>query len=338
MQQRTDYYHRGRRYYPSGKKNAAIRRICLAAVFLLLFLSAAARCGYLGDAGAQIPGRRLYCQALAFTVPGFSQVLEYTPAEPEQKAPENYLRRLALPVLGDPKNLLLAQIPYLGDPGIEEVQTLENDADIPAKPRIIIPVQHSLAGRGRVLIHHTHATESFVPTSGVSFTEDLSLTVVQLGAELAAMLEEEYGIPVVHSRAVHDLPRETAYEKARPELEKLLAMYPDTVLVVDLHRDGIEATAMLDGQPAGQILFVVGNRYEGWEKNLQKAEFLHMMLEEKAPGISRGIRQYPLIYNQDLHTGSLLIELGSDKNSLDEARRTLPLLADALARLYTALP
>ena len=92
---------------------------------------------------------------------------------------------------------------------------------------------------------------------------------------------------------------------------------------------------MLDGQSAGQILL-------WWEIATKAGKTCKSRVSAhdaggKAPGISRGIRQYPLIYNQDLHTGSLLIELGSDKNSLDEARRTLPLLADALARLYAAL-
>lgn len=284
----------------------------------------------------------LYAEIVSFVIPGVGEVSALPVSGSEGAQREKSVLRLALSDLRDPKQIIFAQLPFLGDPSVvpEPIVDVPDNTPVPP-PKIIIPVQRELNGEGKIVIYHTHTTESFVPTSNEVFTDDLSVTVAALGEELAELLEEHYQIPVVHNSAIHDIPRDPAYQKARPTLEKLLTDNPDTVLVVDLHRDGIDdrgiVTGTIDGQSAARIMFVVGQRYEGWEANWQKAQFLHEALEEIEPGISRGIREHPLsVHNQDLHPGSLLIEVGSHKTSLEEARRTLPVLAQALAQLYNS--
>ena len=188
-----------------------------------------------------------------------------------------------------------------------------------------------------MVIYHTHTTESFKPTSGKNFTEDLEFTVAKLGDELATILLETYGIPVVHNNIIHDIPRSTSYEKALPTVKSLLEENPDTKILIDLHRDGVDrkiSTASIDGQNMGRILFVVGSRHPLWQENYKKALFLHDVLEEMAPGISRGVRERPLVYNQHVHPGALLIEVGGHENSLEEVQRVLPVLARAIHLLY----
>jgi stage II sporulation protein P len=242
----------------------------------------------------------------------------------------------------DPKRILSAQIPYMGDvqpavqPLLRQVNDVpENEDD---QRKIIIPSRTVYGpGDGKVVIYHTHTTESFVPTSGKKFTEDLNLTVAKLGDELASILLETYGIPVVHNSQIHDIPRSTSYEKALPTVKSLLEENPDTKILIDLHRDGVDrkiSTAQINGQNMGKILFVVGSSHPRWQENYQKALFLHNALEEMAPGISRGVRERPLVYNQHVHPGALLIEMGGHENSLVEAQRVLPLLARAIDLLY----
>jgi stage II sporulation protein P len=62
--------------------------------------------------------------------------------------------------------------------------------------------------------------------------------------------------------------------------------------------------------------------------------FLQNTIAEKYPGLSRGVRQYPFIYNQDLHPRSLLVEVGGHENSLDEVKRAIPYLAEVLAEVF----
>ena len=185
-----------------------------------------------------------------------------------------------------------------------------------------------------VLIYHTHTTESFVPFSGGAFSTNMEKTVVVLGNYLTEILQEKYGIPVLHYYEVFDIPRRSAYEKARPSVEKILAEYPGIEIVLDLHRDGVPrniTTTSINGQDTGRILFVLGSNHQGWNNNLRFALFLQDALEEVSPGLSRGIRKQPFTYNQHLHQRSLIVEIGGHENSMEEVKRTIPYLAEALA-------
>lgn len=239
-----------------------------------------------------------------------------------------------------PQNILAAQIPYLETAG-EQLQPLVQrvNRETEPAPRIVLP-ENLLHDKGKIIIYHAHTTESFLPTSGEKFTEDLAQTVARLGAELAVLLREEHAIPVVHNREIHDLPRSTAYEVALSTVRELLETHPEVLLLLDLHRDGVDrniSTAMLNGQATGRILFVVGSRHPGWQRNFAKALFLHEALEEIAPGLSRGVRERPFSFNQHLHPGALLIEVGGHENSLQEALRAVPHLARALAKMYSEM-
>ncbi len=193
--------------------------------------------------------------------------------------------------------------------------------------------------RPEILIYHTHITETFVPDAQMIYTENLELTVARLGAELALLLEEQYGLPLLHHTGVYDLPRHLSYEKARPALKQLLLENSDLRLVVDLHRDGVArevTTVTLGGVTYGKILLVVGTGFPDYQYNLNVSLHLHRELESLLPGLSRGVRQQPFIYNQDLCPCSILVEVGGHENSLAEVSAALPFLAEALARTYYA--
>lgn len=191
-----------------------------------------------------------------------------------------------------------------------------------------------------IIIYHAHTTESFVPTSGERFTSDLLLTVAYLGAELKRILEEKYNIPVLHNYKIHDILRRFAYREARKTIKELIEKAPEAKMKVDFHRDGVSrniTTADIRGEKTGRILMVVGSGHERWRQNLQIARMMHEKLEEMAPGLSRGIKERSFIFNQDLHPGALLIEVGGHENSLQEAENALPYLARALAQVFVIL-
>lgn len=188
-----------------------------------------------------------------------------------------------------------------------------------------------------MLIYHTHTSESFIPVSGKAFTDDPEQTVVFLGAYLAQLLEDDYGIPVLHHREVFDVPRNAAYEIARPSIEEILRQNPQIQVVVDLHRDGVSrqaTTATLGGYSTGKILFVVETCHSQWYNNLRFTLFLQNVLDEKYPGLSRGVRKHATIYNQNLHPRSVLVEIGGHENSREEVERAVPYLAEVLADAF----
>lgn len=188
-----------------------------------------------------------------------------------------------------------------------------------------------------LLIYHTHASESFIPVSGKAYSDDPEETVVYLGDYLANILENNYGISVLHHRGVFDEVRDGAYERARPVIEKILKQNPQIEVVIDLHRDGVSrgiTTGNVRGLETGRLLFVVGTRHSGWTDNLRFTLFMQTVLVDKYPGLSRGIRRYACVYNQDLHPRSILVEIGGHENTAAEVRRTIPLLAEAVASAF----
>ena len=191
-----------------------------------------------------------------------------------------------------------------------------------------------------MMIYHTHITESFEPSFGVRYSQNMDQTVARLGDELVRTLQDQYGLPILYHRGLYDLPRALAYKKARPVIQEILAENPPLDMVIDLHRDGVPrevTTITVNGAEVGKILIVIGTRHPNWESNLAAALCLHRELEVVAPGISRGVRQQNYGYNQDLHFNSILLEVGGHENTMEEALRTIPYLAEALARTYYRL-
>ena len=204
-----------------------------------------------------------------------------------------------------------------------------------------------------MLIYHSHACECYTKEPGQQYqqqdncrTTAREYNMVAVGDALTALLEAA-GITVIHDRQLHDEPYyANAYTNSRRSVESYLQEYPSICLVLDLHRDaailangGHYATrATVDGQPAAQLMLVVGTDYAGgmhpnWSENLALALKMQAVLEKNCPGITRAITLRGSRFNQDLLPGALLIEVGASGNTLEEALRAVPVLADAIIAL-----
>ena len=205
-----------------------------------------------------------------------------------------------------------------------------------------------------VIIYHTHATESFLPTlqsvmaadvrphrAEQAFSTDPRYTVMRVGEELASQLYGKHGISVVQSREFPDAGgRGASYSRSAPIVRGLLAKYPSAKVVIDLHRDAAprsSTTATVKGKRVARIMFVVGSDHvfphPHWRENYALAVKLNQIIEDKFPGLSRGIMVKDYQYNQQLSTDMLLIEVGGAENTLAEELATADLLAEAITRL-----
>lgn len=203
-----------------------------------------------------------------------------------------------------------------------------------------------------VLIVHTHTTEDYEPTARDFYDEnfptrsrDCSQNVCAVGNELAQKLSE-YGISVVHDCTVHDYPAYTgAYDRSEETIKKALEMYPSIKIVIDLHRDATENAqgqriapcAQINGESAAQFMIIAGCdnglfNMPDYMENFKLACLIQNTSQELYAGLARPVLFDYRNYNQHLTTGSLLIEVGSHANSLDEAKYTGRLLGDILAR------
>lgn len=209
---------------------------------------------------------------------------------------------------------------------------------------------HLTDGEPRVLIFHTHTTESFAQTAdryeetSPYRTLDPGHNMIALGDIVADILTEA-GIGVIHDREFHDYPSYNgSYNHAAASTKAYLEQYPTIELILDLHRDAADtptgqmATACsVGGEQAAQLMFVLGTdkrlNHPDWEKNLGLALKLQVLLEKENPGICRKLTLSKNRYNQHLGNTALLIEIGAAGNTLDQAKLAARELGEAIIEL-----
>lgn len=201
----------------------------------------------------------------------------------------------------------------------------------------------------QILIVHTHGSEAYTPDGEDQYemsdsyrTEDRQFNVIRVGDELAARLED-YGLSVVHDREIYDYPSYTgSYSRSGEAVQAHLAEHPETAIVIDLHRDALgtadvvyKTVAALDGEASSQLMMLVGTGESGlehpnWEENLKLALTLQAAVNAEYPTLARPVSLVKERYNQHLTTGSLILEVGSNGNTLQEALTAVRLYADAI--------
>ena len=129
-----------------------------------------------------------------------------------------------------------------------------------------------------------------------------------------------------------------SYIASRHFLTNILKKYDSIKLYIDLHRDSVShdiTTISIDGKKYAKVMFVIGLKYNTYENNLSVVERLNNKLNDKYPGISRGILKKGTVgangvYNQDLDSRIILIELGGNENNIDEINNTLEILSNII--------
>lgn len=193
-----------------------------------------------------------------------------------------------------------------------------------------------------VAIYCTHSSETYLPDDNRTHADSERGLINDVALELAKVLSQ-LSFRTVFVDTVHDSPEYTqSYIKSRETVKQLLEEDKTWGAVIDVHRDSIPgqktgAVVDINGKKAAQLLIIVGsdqrkdNPY--WEKNLAFAEKLYSEAENTYPGLVRGVRVKPGTYNQDLYAPSILLEVGNEYNSLEEASYGADLFAEILARV-----
>lgn len=202
----------------------------------------------------------------------------------------------------------------------------------------------------KVLIYHTHSQEAFVDSKA----GDKSDTIVGVGDELVRILEEEYGIEVIHLKGEYDvidgkLDRSQAYERIEPALEDIIKKNPSIEVLIDVHRDGIpdnvKLATQVNGKPTAKLMFFNGlsrimkdgkmtglasmpNKYV--KDNMAFSFQMHLQANALYPGLTRKIYLKGYRYNLHLMPKSLLVEVGAQTNTVEEAKNAMEPLAEIL--------
>ena len=195
----------------------------------------------------------------------------------------------------------------------------------------------------QILIYHTHSQEAFAD----SVPGDRNTSIVGVGDRLTQILTDTYGYQVMHHTGEYDVgTRDDAYARSLPEIEQILEEYPSIEVVIDLHRDAMpESTRLvmdLDGRPTARFMFFnglsrtrkTGNISYLYNENLSDNLAFSFQMEKKAmeyyPGLTRKIYLKGYRYNMHLSPRYLLIELGAQNNTVEEAMNACDPLAHIL--------
>ncbi|MHB1315493.1 MAG: stage II sporulation protein P [Christensenellales bacterium] len=209
-----------------------------------------------------------------------------------------------------------------------------------------------------ILIYHTHTLEAYKQTDppyeekGAWRTEDETQSVVRVGSELASRLEA-YGYSVIHDTTNHEPPKlSTSYDRSLETIEKYKKEYPSLRLFIDIHRDAYNTEStyhdvvQVDGKDIARVMMVVGTgeRYDdsyvkpNWKENYKLALGITNALNAICDNFARDIRVKTGRYNQHISDMCLLIEVGHNANTLEEAINAIDYVGQCIDRVLSGSP
>lgn len=286
-----------------------------------------------------------------------------------ERKKQNSLRSLVYSTinvdLGDLRTFLSSQIPLLASLPLKdsfafndsipatadpENENSNSEEEQSLRPKPFYPsnqVNNSLPGQPVVAIYHTHTAESYLPWMGVTHVRGGKRgNIVDVGNMLAKSLEEE-NIKVIHSLAIHDYPNfREAYRRSYVTAKQLVDQYPSLKLVIDLHRDANvheKATTEINGKKVARILVDIGTDRLGlphpnWQQNLAMGKLIQKKMDEMYPGLCRGVITANARYNQHLSQNAVLLEIGDQYSTSEEAKESALLCGKVLAKVLTEKP
>lgn len=205
-----------------------------------------------------------------------------------------------------------------------------------------------------VYIYHSHSWESFLPfikgatKPNEAVSSNQSANVIAVGDLLSHELTSK-GIGVEHNKdnvaanlKSQNLDYKSSYNLSRKDVQEAMGSNDKLKVLIDIHRDSQRkpiTTTTIQGKEYARLFFIVGKEHENYEKNLEYAKEINKKLEEKYPGLSRGVfikgkDEGNGIYNQDISGNSLLIEFGGIDNNLTELSNTIKAFAEVFIDNY----
>ena len=211
-------------------------------------------------------------------------------------------------------------------------------------------------GEPQILIIHTHSSEAYTQAgldryepSDTNRTENTEFNIVRIGDELTEIFQQA-GLNVIHDRGIYDYPSYTgSYTRSGQAIEQYLRDYPSIQMVIDIHRDALgtddvvyKTMAEEDGVCASQVMLLIGTDESGlehpnWRQNLAVALYMQNAVNARHPTLMRPIALVQQRYNQHLSPGSMILEVGSNGNTLQEALAAIRLFGQAAAPALAAL-
>lgn len=187
-----------------------------------------------------------------------------------------------------------------------------------------------------VLIYHSHTFEGYKPCKDDS--SDPKKSVCAVGDEIAKELEQNYGISAINDNTVNCIDYNKSYIRSGELLDKYLKNYGDFKMIIDLHRDSEVSQnnlyLKLNGENVAKFMFVMTRKNPHFDKNMMIVNGLVSISNKLFPSLCRGVDYYDYginYYNQQKSNNAILLEVGSNLNTLDEAKGTAKYISRIIA-------
>lgn len=198
----------------------------------------------------------------------------------------------------------------------------------------------TVTGDPQVIIYHTHSTESYMPYDESNYhREEEEGTVRDVGNVLEKELKKK-GINVIHDKTLHDRPSyNESYNRSLETIQTLTKKYPTAKYVIDLHRDAAAASATegkyieIDGKRVAKFSMVVGKQNDNYTELYAFAKKISEKSEKLYKGYGGAIIEQNYKYNEFVSDRALLLEIGNNKNTIEETRLCAVYFAEVLAEI-----
>ena len=203
-------------------------------------------------------------------------------------------------------------------------------------------------GKPTVLIYHTHTTESYAlsPKKRIQKSyrsENPENSVVAVGAIVSDILFEEYGIEVLHLTDINDIPYNGAYSRSEDAMKKAMKKYPTIKYSFDIHRDGLSANAEnfdvyqteIKAKSIAKMMLVYGTEAPNTKTNKAFGKKIEEVMDKMYPTMFFRHTDRGYDYNQGYAQTGMLVEMGCNLTTKDEAREGAVRLAHVLGRIFT---
>ncbi|GGJ48212.1 stage II sporulation protein P [Virgibacillus kapii] len=248
-------------------------------------------------------------------------------------------------------------LPFESSPPLKEVlkdrqAVINDDEEKESQESVESKNEPTTGNKNVVFLYNSHNRESFLPhlpdVTDPNHAHHKEVNITKVSERLAKTLQTKgIGTAVDHTDIMAELNKKgwdygKSYEASREVVSEAFSTNKDIQYAFDIHRDSIgreKTTKEISGQSYARIMIVVGAEHESYERNLELATELHYMIEERYPGLSRGVlpKKGELtngIFNQDISNNALLLEFGGVENNLDELYRSADALAEVFSEMY----
>ncbi len=201
-----------------------------------------------------------------------------------------------------------------------------------------------------MLIYHSHTGETYSDSpEGNYHSQNKEKSVIEVGTILTEKLSQK-GWGVVHSTKYHDYPDFTkAYVSSLSTVTEMLNSHKSINIAIDLHRDGRTLKTNEDiekehermsttykGEKVAKFFFVVGMKNPNVDEVTKLAEDITKFAQSKYPELVLPVTKNKYgKYNQYMAQNHMLIEVGSNGTTSEEAQASAKYIAEILDEYFS---